>query len=50
MFDMTLGLKGRHMLIAASLPLIMCGPGCHRRSASVDRQAIERHHYERRAA
>ena len=38
---MTVGLK---ILMAGSLALLLCGPGCHRRSESIDRQAIERLH------
>ena len=38
---MIVGLK---ILMAGSLALLLCGPGCHRRNESIDRQAIERLH------
>jgi len=41
---MTLELEARTMFVAGTLALFACGPGCHRRNDSIDRQAIERLH------
>jgi ketosteroid isomerase-like protein len=41
---MTLELTARTIVMAGPLALLLCGPGCHRRNESIDRQAIERLH------